>query len=44
MTKTELLNLKQNRLQKLEGTPKNIKSNGCVRMLKRQIRNMETEA
>lgn len=41
MTKEQILTLKKNRLQKLEGTEKNIKSGGCVRKLKRQIRNME---
>jgi hypothetical protein len=44
MTKEQTLALKKNRLQKLEGTSKNIKSGGCVRKLKRQIKNMETEA
>ena len=44
MTKTELLNLKKERLQKLEGSPKNVKCQGTVKKLKRQIRNMEMEA
>ena len=43
MTQTNILELKKNRLQKLEANGKNIKSGGCLRKLKRQIRNMETE-
>lgn len=42
MTKTEILAAKKNRLQKLEGSAKNIKSGGVVRRLKREIRNMES--
>jgi hypothetical protein len=44
MTKTEILNLKKNRLQKLEGSPKNIKCQGTVKKLRREIKNIETEA
>ena len=43
MTKTELLNIKKNRLQELESNGKNIKCSGVIRKLKREIRNMETE-
>lgn len=41
MTKEQKLAIMKNRLSVLEGTPKNIKSGGCVRKLKRQIRRME---
>lgn len=37
MTKEEKLALKVDRLYKLAGTPKNIKSGGVVRKLRRQI-------
>lgn len=43
MTKEQILTSKKNRLKRLEGTEKNIKSGGCVRKLKRQIRNMEAK-
>lgn len=35
------LALKKDRLNKLEGTPKNVKCPGVVRRLRREIRNME---
>lgn len=41
MTKEQTLAIKKNRLATLENTPKNLKSGGCVRKLKRQIRNLE---
>jgi hypothetical protein len=41
MTKEQKLALAKNRLLILEGSPKNIKCPGCVRKLRRQIRNME---
>lgn len=41
MTKEQILTQKKARLALLEGTPKNIKSGGVVRKLKRQIRNLE---
>lgn len=41
MTKEQTLALKKNRLATLEANPKNIKSGGVLRKLKRQIRNME---
>ena len=40
MNKEQKLALMKNRLIILEGSPKNLKSGGCVRKLKRQIRNM----
>lgn len=42
MNKTDTLALKKQRLQKLEGTDKNIKSIGVVRKLRREIRNLES--
>lgn len=41
MTNEQKLAIKKNRLAVLEGSPKNIKSGGVVRKLRRQIRNME---
>ena len=41
MTKEQKLALMKNRLATLADSPKNLKSGGCVRKLKRQIRNME---
>lgn len=41
MNKKQKLALMKNRLATLQGTPKNVKSGGCVRKLKRQIRNLE---
>lgn len=43
MTKLEKLNLMKNRLATLENTSKNLKAGGCVRKLRRQIRNLEKE-
>jgi len=40
MTREELLALKVNRLNKLAGTPKNVKSGGVVRKLRREVRNL----
>lgn len=44
MTKTELLNLKKERLNRLQNSNKNVKCPGVVKKLKREIKNMETEA
>ena len=41
MTKKEILALKKDRLNKLAGNPKNIKSGGVVQKLRREIRNLE---
>lgn len=41
MSKEEKLALLKNRLNTLEGNPKNIKCGGVVRKLRRQVRNME---
>ena len=41
MNEMNVLALKKDRLAKLNGSPKNIKSGGVVKKLKRQIRNME---
>lgn len=41
MNREQKLALMKNRLATLQGTPKNVKSGGCVRKLKRQIRNLE---
>ena len=41
MNREQKLALMKNRLATLQGTPKNVKSGGCVKKLKRQIRNME---
>ena len=41
MTQEAKLNLKKERLNKLMQSPKNIKSGGVVKKLRRQIRNME---
>ena len=43
MSKEQRLALMKNRLSTLKGSPKNVKSEGCVRKLKRQIRNMENK-
>lgn len=40
MNKEDILALKKNRLANLEGTPKNIKSGGVIRKLRREIRNL----
>lgn len=41
MTQQDVLNLKKDRLQKLESNGKNVKSGGVVKRLRREIRNME---
>ena len=41
MNKVDKVNLMKNRLNTLEKNPKNVKSGGCVRALKREIRNLE---
>ena len=41
MNKQDVLNLKKDRLQKLEANGKNVKSGGVVKRLRREIRNME---
>lgn len=41
MNKNDELALLKNRLKNLQDTPKNIKSGGVVRKLRRQIRNFE---
>lgn len=42
MNKTDKLALMKQRLQKLEGTDKNVKSPGVVKRLRREIRNLES--
>lgn len=41
MTKEQILALKKDRLNKLAGSAKNIKSGGVVRKLRREVRNLE---
>lgn len=41
MNREQKLALMKNRLATLQNSPKNVKSGGCVRKLKRQIRNIE---
>lgn len=41
MTKENILALKKSRLATLSVSPKNIKSGGVVRKLRREIRNLE---
>ena len=41
MNTEQRLALMKNRLTTLKGSPKNIKSGGCIRKLSRQIRNLE---
>lgn len=41
MTREQELALKKNRLESLQNNPKNIKSGGVVRRLKREIRSLE---
>ena len=41
MTKEQKLELMKNRLNNLEGTPKNIKCPGVTKALRREIRNLE---
>ena len=43
MNKQDVLNLKKDRLQKLESNNKNIKSGGVVRRLRREIRSLENQ-
>jgi hypothetical protein len=43
MNKQDVLNLKKDRLQKLESNNKNVKSGGVVRRLKREIRGLEKQ-
>ena len=43
MNNTDKLNLMKQRLQKLEGTEKNIKCPGAVNALRREIRNLESK-
>lgn len=43
MNKQDVLNLKKDRLQKLEANGKNVKSGGTVRKLRREIRNLENK-
>lgn len=43
MKNIEKLNLMKNRLNTLEKNPKNIKSGGCVRALRREIRTLEAK-
>ena len=43
MTNTEILALKKNRLQYLQGNGKNIDSNGVVKKLIREIRSLENK-
>jgi hypothetical protein len=42
MTKTEILALKRERLNRLQNSNKNVKCPGVVKKLKREIRNMES--
>lgn len=41
MTKEEILALKRSRLASLSENPKNIKSGGVLRKLRREIKNLE---
>jgi hypothetical protein len=41
MNKQDILNLKKDRLQKLESNGKNVKAGGVVKRLRREIRNLE---
>lgn len=41
MKTTDKVNLMKHRLNTLEKNPKNVKSGGCVRALRREIRNLE---
>ena len=41
MTNEQVLALKKNRLNVLEGSPKNLKCPGVVQKLRREIRNLE---
>lgn len=44
MTQTETLALKRERLNRLQNSNKNVKCPGVVKKLRREIKNMETEA
>jgi hypothetical protein len=44
MTKSEKLLLMKDRYNRLKENPKDLKSGGAVRKLRRQIRNLEKEA
>lgn len=43
MTKEQQLALKKNRLETLQNNPKNLKSGGVIRRLKREIRSLENK-
>ena len=43
MTKEQTLALMKDRYNRLKDNPKDIKSGGCLKKLKRQILNMEAE-
>lgn len=43
MQKAQKLLIMKNRLNTLEKNPKNIKCGGCVRALRREVRNLEKE-
>ena len=43
MNKQDVLNLKKDRLQKLESNGKNVKSMGVVKRLRREVRNLESK-
>ena len=43
MTREQKLAIMKNRLATLEGSPKNIKCQGTVKKLRRQVRNMEEQ-
>ena len=42
MTNTERLALLKDRYNKLKDNPKDLKAGGCLRKLRRQIKNLET--
>lgn len=42
MTKEQTLAILKDRYNRLKDNPKDLKAGGCVRKLKRQIRNLET--
>ena len=43
MTTTEKISLLEDKIAKLDGSPKNIKCPGVLRKLKRQLRNLKTQ-
>jgi hypothetical protein len=43
MTTEQILALQKNRLMTLQDSPKNLKSTGVVRKLRRRIRNLENK-